>query len=307
VASLRELDAEGVYRQYQAKAETLRTIRGRVSIPRYVTRSLPRGKTTELPCDYFLLTADTVLNRLIKRAIAELGNALSTTPGTKAEVIRQLEYFFDLLGSVTLVESTSAVEQAEQWLRKHHVPELRSYYQDILDVCFIVLAGSGLEVVEQSGERGMHSVLVDLEEAFEEYLRAVLADSSGLRQKGVRVLNGNTDGKQSLFSTTDRYEAKPDIVIRSDISVLTIGDAKYKTKLEEKDRYQLIAHAVSYGAPRAFLVTPATPQRAYGPEFVGAIGPTKVFHYAVDLDGDLKAQEAAFTTWVQEDMCGFAP
>ncbi len=305
IASLRELDSEGVYRQYMPRRETLSAIRGRISIPAFVTRSMPRGQVTSVPCEYFVLTADTVLNRVIKRAIYDLGVALGAMPGTKQDVLRDLEYYFDLLGSVKLDFSSSLVAQGEEWLVKHHLPELRAYYQDVLDVCFIVLAGSGLEVIDRNGERGMHSVLVDLEEAFEEYLRAVLASSNEFLGRNVRFLNGNTDGKQPLFSTTAKYEAKPDIILRRDGICLVIGDAKYKTKLEEKDRYQLIAHAVSYGAPKSFLVTPATPKRMAGPEHVGRIGPTDVFHYAFDLDGDLKVQETAFALWVRSEMCGF--
>lgn len=307
IASLRDLDAEGVYRQYVQRAETLSTLRGRISIPAFVTRSMPRGQTTAMPCEYFVLTADTVLNRIIKRAIYELGVALGSMPGTKKEILRELEYFFDQLDSVRLDFASSLVGEAEEWLRKHHIPELRAYYQDILDVCFIVLAGSGLEVIDKTGERGMHSVLVDLEEAFEEYLRAVLRNSGEFQPHGLRVLNGNTDGKQALFSTTQKYEAKPDIVVRQEGTCLSIGDAKYKAKLEEKDRYQLIAHAVSYGAPKSFLVTPAAARETSGPQFVGRIGPTEVFQYAFDLDGDLAEQEAAFSSWVRQEMCGINP
>lgn len=304
IASLRELDAEGVYRQYMPRKETLGGLRGRISIADFVARNLPRGQVASLPCEYFLLTADTVLNRVIKRAIYELGVALAAIPGTKREVLQQLGYFFDQFTSVGLDFSPYLVEECQAWLAKHQLPELRSYYQDVLDVCFIVLAGAGLEVIDKHGERGMHSVLVDLEVAFEEYLRVVLAEAPQLRAGGIRLLNGNTDGKQPLFSNTNKYEAKPDFVLRLGDVCLCIGDAKYKTKLEEKDRYQLITHAVSYGAPRCFLVTPVRDDATgSGPEFVGHIGPTQVYHYSFDLNGDLKAKEEEFSAWVHREMC----
>lgn len=304
IASLRELDAEGVYRQYTPRKEKLSGLRGRISISDFITKSIPRGQVTSLPCEYFLLTADTILNRVIKRAIYELGAALAAIPGTKQEVVQQLGYFFDQFASVGLDFSPYLVEECQAWLAKHQLPELRSYYQDVIDVCFIVLAGTGLEVIDKQGERGMHSVLVDLEVAFEEYLRVVLAEAPQLRADGVRLLNGNTDGKQPLFSNTDKFEAKPDFVLRLDDVCLCIGDAKYKTKLEEKDRYQLITHAVSYGAPRCFLVTPLRGETsASGPEFVGIIGPTEVYHYSFDLNGDLKAKEEEFSAWVRREMC----
>lgn len=303
LSSLREMHDEGAYREYLQIEENLRTLRGRIAVPQYVSRSLSRGLATVVQCEYFVLTADTTLNRVVKRAIYELGTALGSQSNADLKIVRELASYFDLLSAVHLDHSPSLVRRAEEWLERRQLPDLRLYYQDILDVCFIVLAGSGVEVIDKEGPRGMHSVLVDLEEAFEEYVRSILGRAALLTDSGVRVLNGNSTGKQPLFSTTDKYEAKPDIVIKRDQACFGIGDAKYKVKLDEKDRYQLISHAVSFGAPRCFLITPATAQQESGPAVVGTIGPTQVYHYRIDLDGNLRTEEDRFVSWVNETLC----
>ena len=62
VASLRELDAEGVYREYLQKSNTISGLRGRIDISKYIRSSLARSVSTQIPCTYFELSADTIFN-----------------------------------------------------------------------------------------------------------------------------------------------------------------------------------------------------------------------------------------------------
>jgi len=304
LASLRELDAEGLYREYVEKHGISASPRGRINVKEYVQRYLPKASRTVLPCTYYSLVPDTAFNRLIKRTIHELASVLLSHPVPDKATLRELQYFFDKLESVPLDFSRSLEHEVRNILLSKHVPALRHYYLDILDVCFIILQGSGVELTETSGRASLHSLVVNLEDAFELYLRAFLSVSSDLQCAEITVLDGNNEGISTLFTDNAKYTAKPDIVIKRAGTVCLLGDVKYKTKLTEADRYQLIAHALSYGATKAFFVTPANSPEDAGSSYVGAIGITNqisVYHYKMDLDScDLGLEESNFAAWILE-------
>lgn len=304
VASLKELALEGVFREYREFRQELSTVRGRMDIAAIVSRTIPKGQFTNMPCIYFAMTADTLYNRAIKRTIFELGSILSREPDVKKELLQELESFYDLFESVHLDRSPALVYSLQDAIERFHIPDLRSYYRDILDVCFIVLAGSGLEVIDRDGPKGMHSLVIDLENTFEQYVRGILQQKQEFKDKSVSILDGNKEGKGRLFSTTEKYEAKPDIVLQLADGTTALGDVKYKTKLDEKDRYQLIAHSLAYNSSRAFFVTPALESNSAGPEKIGKIGNIEMFHYRLNLDSpNLIDVETTFTDWVHANMC----
>lgn len=302
LASLHELDAEGVYREYSVKRMEHSGLRGRIDIPSFVRTSIPKARRTSIPCTYHELSLDTLYNRVIKRTINELGFLLSRTVDKDKKLLRQLAEFSDIFQAVPLDTSASLLPKARAQLELRHVPDLRHYYLDILDVCFIVLAGSGVELVDQKGNAGMHSLVVNLEDTFEQYTRLTLRNSAEFKGNQIAVLDGNVEGKSSLFLDNLAYDAKPDLIVQRSGHTCLIGDAKYKPTLAESDRYQLISHAQSYGANVAFFVTPALDGKNAGPVFIGTIGkvnPIKIYHYRMDLDADdLPSEESLFVSWV---------
>ena len=302
LASLRELDSEGLYREYVATHDVLASPRGRINVNEYVQRYLPKASRTTLPCTYYSLVPDTAFNRLIKRAIHELASILLSHPVPDKIALRELQYFFDKFESVPLDFSHILEHEVRRILAIKHVPALRHYYLDILDVCFIILQGSGVELVETSGRASLHSLVVNLEDAFEQYVRTILSGSSELQSSGIDVLDGNNEGISTLFHDNNRYAAKPDLVVKRLSAVSLLGDVKYKTKLTEADRYQLIAHSLSYGATTAFFVTPANNSAEVGPIYVGSIGTKdsiRVYHYRINLDAsDLTLEENKFASWI---------
>lgn len=304
IASLRLLDAEGVFREYLHKSQTISALRGRIDVSKYIRSSLARGISTQIPCKYFELSGDTIFNRVIKRAICQIGYALSEQAPPNRGLLQELSYFADRLGIVTHDDSPDLLNRARQYLVHARLPELRHYYLDILDVCFIILEGSGVELMGQSVRNGMHSFIVSLEGAFEQYIRQVLRQSEGMKAANVPVLDGNKEGRSTLFSDNTNHEAKPDLVIGMTSAALAIADVKYKTKLSEADRYQLIAHASAYTVKKAFLITPASDRGLSGPQYAGKVGsenPIEIYYYRIDLDrDDLLEEERKFKVWAED-------
>ena len=307
-ASLIELENEGLYRAYEPRTERLAGVRGRLDASSYVSAILPRGISSKVDCTYFVLATDTVLNRLIKRAIFKLGDDLGAQGCSDKSLLMRLSHFSDYFESVALDHSPYLVDTARQYLLHHKIPELRSYYLNILDVCFVVLGGKGVHLIEQMGTDSMHSFIVNMEDAFEQYIRHVLQEARRLKSNKIPVLNGNSEGLSKLFVDNAKYSAKPDLVIGEVGATIALGDVKYKTKLAEADRYQLIAHSLAYGVKRAFIVTPSNDGFPSGPSYVGKVGADsgiEIHQYCLNLQSaDMAAEERAFQSWVEQLVLG---
>lgn len=298
VNSLKVLDSEGIYREYLKKEETLIGLRGKINIPSYVRSQGVKPNPFRVPCVYYELSADTLLNQVIKKAIYKIGFVLSSQTSDKG-LLEDLNYFANRFGSVKLDQSSSLERRARDYLLHHRVPVLRQYYLELIDVCLIILEGSGVEIRRTSTANKMFSFIVNLESAFEGYVRAVLRRSSTINSHSNQVFDGNNEARSTLFFDNSKFDAKPDIVIGPLGSVLALGDVKYKTKLSEADRYQLIAHALSYNTNKAFFVTPLNDKSESVESYIGKIGTIEVHHYKMDLDAlDIDEMEASFQRWV---------
>jgi len=76
--------------------------------------------------------------------------------------------------------------------------------------------------------------------------------------EGTSILDGNKEGRKKFFNQPSfgKGDAKPDIIIKKQDDYHIIADAKYKLKTKDTDRYQVISHALSYGASVAVLILP---------------------------------------------------
>lgn len=302
LAALTAVDAEGIWREYVPRSSSLGGPRGRVDFRRYIGDSLARAKPTVVPSRYFEMDIDTLFNQVIKKAINQLGAALSAESIRNRDLIRRMAYFADMFDSVSDDDTNSLVERCHNSLARRHIPELRSYYLDLLDSCLIILGGSGVELIDPNGTRGMHSLVVNLEDSFESYVRAVL--EAGSAGTDLKILNGNEEGRGKFFKNNKKFETKPDFVINRLGDTQILGDAKYKPKISEADRYQLVAHSLAHGARKAFLIVPAADAGKSGAEFLGSIGVhtnIDVYQYGIDLNSeDIYAEESKLQQWIYQ-------
>lgn len=303
VATLGALHHEGVWREYRQHHADLPSPRGKIEVARYIAGSLSRARPTVVHCSYFQMDADTIFNRVIRRAISEVGQSLDSANCKDRNLLRQLAYFSDLFEAVHLDESQQLIEDCRMLLATRHTPLLRSYYLDILDACLIILGRNGVEILEPEGERGLHSLVVNLEDAFELYVRAIL-------RRKLDVFDGNNEGKGTFFVDNDVYETKPDLVVKVDGATAAIGDVKYKTKISEADRYQLVAHALAHDVKLAFFVAPSE-DGSSGAEILGTIGHhdgIRLCQYRINLDSqNMDLEESGLTDWLGKVVSPTAP
>lgn len=82
------------------------------------------------------------------------------------------------------------------------------------------------------------------------------------------------------------------------LSIRGIGEIKYKPKIKEQDRYQVISHAVALNAPLGIWISPAGEGNA-GLEYIGALSTgTKFYHYRFDVSSDPATSQSSMVASV---------
>lgn len=304
IAAVREVAQEGVLREYTRREEDLSTVRGRIRGLDTIRRLHSRGLFSRVSCRYYDLAIDHPLNRLIKYALWYSARHLIAKGAKDKKLPRELSGLYQYFDPVPLDLSMQFIDEARSYLAKRHLPSIRSYYLSACDAAFAVISDSGLDLLGEGRDIHLASFLVDMETVFEQYVRNVLKEAPLILEDGLSVLDGNSEAKDWLFGDTKVHEAKPDIVVKRDAEVRLIGDVKYKPKLSEHDRYQVISHALSYGARRSFIVMPAETTKDEGMERIGRVGSAAsgidLYVYRINLEADdLSAEEMTLANAVR--------
>lgn len=114
---------------------------------------------------------------------------------------------------------------------------LRADYANALWCSYAILDGS-IPDVENDGTPNLDSLILDVSEVFEAYLRRELSERLG--RKGYKVYDGWKRPK-NFFVDGGRFSVHPDMIIMRDGSVVAVLDAKYKPDVSEQDRYEVLS------------------------------------------------------------------
>lgn len=140
-------------------------------------------------------------------------------------------------------------------------------------------------------DRELPSFLFNLEDIFERFIRQTFLQA--LREKKIAVLDGNKhQGK--LFEDSKVYLTKSDLIFRrGKKDVIGLGEVKYKPKIKEADRYQIISHVTAAKAPLGILFSPANEGESQRLDRLGRLATgAHFYHYRVNIQGDIKAAQA---------------
>lgn len=158
---------------------------------------------------------------------------------------------------------------------------LRADYVDALWSAFALLHGS-LPDVGVDGSLNLDSLIVNVSEVFEAYVRRELAESLG--RKGFKIEDGWKKPKP-FFADGSAYSVHPDIIIRRDGEVVAVLDAKYKPEIKETDRYQVVTFMDVMNANLGGFICPTNDA-----EVTGVMGTTasgkRLFCFRVNLAAD---------------------
>lgn len=271
--------ATGLLRDYRAEAERLVAVRGRIDFPVQIRQP---GLVSPVACRFEEYTADNDENRYLKAAVRRVLRVAGVRPSTRQALLRQLVRFEEVADVAVDLD-----------LPEHLVfTRLNRHYRPALGLARLVLRNVSL--IDQSGDTGASSFLVDMNDVFQRFL----ADRLRRRLE--------VDEEPTVHLGRRRQvPMRPDLVFRSGGVPVYVGDAKYKLTetglVRNADYYQLLAYTTALGLPEGVLVYGQSegevPHRLVEVERAGK----RLMTYAVDLRGtgaDVEQSVAALAAWV---------
>ena len=303
------ISLRGLLRRYERREQDLAPPRGRIAVSRTVQKSLPRN-SPYVSTSYFERTTDIPENRTLLAAVAWLAHFAARNSATlpvkeRRTILRDLNATGHLLNGV-------GTDPRQRFLKDpvvtghRSLPADRRDYRGALDLALTILGQQAVVIDRPGGRMQMESLLIKMDDVFEDYLREVLRRTAIRDAWPVEVLNGNNPppggAKSTVFpaQSDDSVETKPDIILRrlnvTPKSNAVAIDVKYKAAGKQVDRQyleQVFTYGLAYGATTLVIMQPyGSKGGKAGLRRVGTVGGFTVYVYAIDLAADLDVEEA---------------
>ncbi len=193
------------------------------------------------------------------------------------------------------------------------------YYKPALAIGKLIVQGRGIGFSTNGDDAIANSLLLDLDAAFEGYIRFVLQDLN-TSTSYIRVFDGNISAevgrKKVLLSPSDLESqiekpiyATPDVVVEKysvpRVPSNIVLDMKYKdTKAvaDRNDLNQLIAYAASYSSEAGIFIFPSRSVEQKGLQCLGLIAGIPIYQYFINLGAVNILEEEASLRRMLEDM-----
>lgn len=292
IASIR---AEGLHYEYCQRKHFSSMPRGRILPFESVRSQIKTGRRLAVAFSAFERSFDTGPNRCLRLAVCRLLNIFRGMRNRKGARAMAAE-----LGIADSYLAAAELEWSAQSLLHPCVrdprllPSSKSSYLSALPIAKVILQNQGLAIRSQAHDILLPSVLVNMEDVFERYFRAVLSNRLGTPD--LAVLDGNlaepAGACRPLFDDSlpgsRANRATPDVVIRktsSGVSNELVIDAKYKpTRQPDRDDInQVLVYGLVYGCRRVGLAYPRRGASEPSVERIGRVSGIEVFRISVDL------------------------
>ncbi|SCC29686.1 5-methylcytosine restriction system specificity protein McrC [Kosakonia oryziphila] len=279
---LKEILRVGFFRDYK-EISLEGYCRPKIDIGKTLNRFIAKGQEFYSYSNFFDFTKNVRINGVIKSACVSFLKILSQNKELVDEksILKEALMVLDYVHSESFYPNDIVLcDDLPKWSQE--------YYFGALSVYSIFLGYRRVGFLY--GEKGcrMPSFLFSLDTIFENFIRNSFR--SAFKDKKITVLDGNNPKHQvSLFQDNKRFPIKPDLIYRfgKDRKVVAIGEVKYKPRIDESDRYQVISHAIALNSPLAFWISPAT-NGVGGMEYVGEISTgIKFYHYKINIYNSL--------------------
>lgn len=298
---LKRAHVEGAHREY-VKETVEGSLRPRINFTKSSQRFWAKGQMTKAVSDQFSFTRNNLVNQILSEACKTSISLSRNLPSLHRETNTFVQF---LAGMPSFKKISHAVLIDRYQEAISAVPSFKPSLAKAIEISIEILKRSGVSYLV--GRQGIElpSYLINLETAFESYCRNIL--SAGLRAADPKIIVGDGNKKpwiKKLFNGEGANEAKPDLVLTygEDRSPIVIGDVKYKREIKVEDRYQIIAHALSYNVDVAFLCCPASYKQESGLTKIGEIGhgasKITLYEYRFDLRSSLEIEEKSFVSGI---------
>jgi 5-methylcytosine-specific restriction endonuclease McrBC regulatory subunit McrC len=299
-SALERLYRGGMMKRY-VTSEADNVWRGRLSLARSISRHYSRGRRYAHTFATTDLTLNNAVNQIVKHTAGRLLPHLQRDRGAAGQKLAdRMQRCLQPLSTVDDSHITPSVIAAKVPGLVRSLPPVYREYESALWLAYLIASRSGV-VMEQVGNARFESVLINVSEVFEKYVRLLCVEARPILR--CRVYDGN---KRPIRLFVDKsIPAAPDIYFARDGVTLAIADAKYKKKIDREDRYELIAHCNATEVRRAAFICPSMSDEP------------RVAHYGTLRDGvrisiiqinlaaaDMRAEEALFMENVSELVNG---
>jgi len=224
-----------------------KVIKGKVLVKETI-KSWLKGNKSKVVCGIFELSKNNPENKAIKFTLRRLLSLFSQ--GLEREIKNNFFEKYRWFEGIPLGQGIEFIDYVEEAITCRTLPNSRSYYYNILNLCMFFITHSTLEY-KSAKEVKIKSFVVDMNKVFEEYIYNVL------REKLIEQYKVKRYSKQPLFDNTVKFEVDPDYLILKNDKIITIADAKYKTGPTTDDFYQVLVYADRYKVTNLLLIYPS--------------------------------------------------
>ena len=229
---LKQLLSQGMRREYVRKQSREDYVRGQIQVHKQLQTQ--RAAATDFECSYEDLTYDTISNQTILYSTTVLSSLVNDT-----DLKSELSHYRELLKNRVTLKQVQPVE-----LEQIKINRLKQDYQDILQLCELVITSSFVESLE-TGLTQSYSFLLNMNTVFEKVVERAFTEV--LQEQDYRVKPQHlTD---NLVSGTPNINMYPDILIESSEDSVLVADAKWKTSTQNSDIYQLVSYTLAHETP----------------------------------------------------------
>lgn len=274
----------GIERSYYPRVQT-GYYRPRLEFGPTINRYISRGNPVETVSRVFEFGLDSPVNQIVKAACLRFVRVVPRTDEWEEEHLL-LQLALDTLQHVNEREPSVLEFDLEQSVSFR----VHEHYAGMLRVYHLLLTGGGIAFTFEPGGKELPSFLFNLEDIFERFVRQTFVQ--GLREAGIVVLDGNKHPGY-LFEDRSNYPTKSDLIFRRPKKEVTaLGEVKYKPRLKEADRYQIISYVTAAKAPIGILFTPANDDESQRLERIGRLATgAQIYHYRVDVRSDISTSQ----------------
>ncbi|UTY57389.1 McrC family protein [Massilia sp. erpn] len=300
ISSIEKIRHFGLYKEYKQRNESSFHPKGRLNLFKYSQQEDLGKVLSKVDCSWYERTIDNALNRCILAALESLSKKyarISTQRGALSR-LRQINIAASVFSGVALDHYGSFLkDKLIQYPEK--IPSLRKYYAEALGVSKAILGNKGVSFSNAGSEFSLSSLIIDMGEVFEGYVRNVLI--RGVHTVNATAVDGNLGedaggGRRKLFEEDGQarlggnVNATPDILIIKTIegkkTPRLVIDAKYKIASPSAGRAeinQVVTYAALYGVDTALIVMPYHKETIAGINYLGRVGDIAVYQYNFDL------------------------
>jgi 5-methylcytosine-specific restriction enzyme subunit McrC len=302
VDKVETIASQGVLREYNRREENTSFPRGRILTDGTLTGPMARGIRHQAVSSWYERSANNAPNRCLKYAVwfiaTQLG-AAGTRTARRRELLGRLGTLFELFSEAKLDHSLSFARDPVV-TDARELPSLRDYYRPALGLALAIVRQHAVDLKGRYRPLEGPSVVLNMDEVFEAYLRNVLKREVDRGDSGLRVLDGNTTGKKLLFDAEPSAFATPDIVCRDrdgkcpllvEVKNVPVDNFSKRDAIE-----QAVTYAASYRCDRVVLAHPCGHGQEPGLHLQGRIANLSVHQYQFNLNAtDPDAEEKKFS------------